>query len=169
MGAAGIFSEDDRVELIEGEILKMSPIGSLHVAVVNRTHREFDRQLGDRAIVSGQNPILLNDFSEPQPDIAVLQPRDDFYASELSKVADVLLVVEVADTTVTYDRETKFPAYARAGIAEAWLADLPAECIEKHTDPVDGVYRKIEKFRRSDTIASSSVPGLVVAVEKILG
>lgn len=169
MGTAGIFSEDDRVELIEGEILQMSPIGSRHVAVVNRVTREFTRILGDRVIVSVQNSIVLHNFSEPQPDIAILKPRVDFYAESLAGAADVLLVVEVSDTTLAYDREIKLPAYARAGIPEVWLANLPAETIEIHSEPVNGVYRKVETFRCGDVIASESVPGLALEVVQILG
>lgn len=169
MGAAGILSENDRVELMEGEILHMSPIGSRHAACVKRLNMEFSRRLGAGVIVSVQDPIRLDDFSEPQPDIAVLKPREDFYVDSLPTAADVLLVVEVADTTLAYDRDTKFPGYARAAIPESWLADLAGEIIEKHSEPADGMYRKIEKFRRGDPIASSNVPGLMVDVEKILG
>lgn len=169
MGDAGIFSEDDRVELIEGEVLQMSPIGSRHAAVVNRVTSEFTRSLRDKAIVSVQNSIVLHEFSEPQPDIAVLKPRPDFYDRSLPTAADVLLVAEVSDTTVAYDREIKLPAYARAGIPEAWLADLPSETIEQHMEPANGVYCRVETFRRGDVIASSSVVGLTIEVVKILG
>lgn len=169
MGAAGIFSEDDRVELIEGEILQMSPIGTRHAACVKRLNVELTTSLGSNAIVSIQDPIQLHDFSEPQPDIAVLKPRADFYAHSLPTAADVLLVVEVSDTTVAYDREIKLPGYARAGILETWLADIPAETVEKHSEPVNGVYRKVETFRRGEVIASSSVAGLAIEVVKILG
>lgn len=169
MGAVGIFSEDDRVELFEGEILQMSPIGSRHAACVKRVNREFNKHLTDNAIVSVQDPILLDDLSEPQPDIAVLKPRGDFYRDSLPTAADVLLVVEVADTTLVYDRETKFPGYARAGIPEAWLADLVGEVVEKHSEPANGMYRKIEKFRRGDSIISNGVAGLVIEVAKIFG
>ena len=153
MGAAGIFTEDDRVELIEGEILQMSPIGSRHAASVNRLNAKFNNLLADRAVVSVQDPILLNDFSEPQPDIAVLTRREDFYADALPTAKDVLLVVEVADTTVAYDRDIKLPSYARSGILEAWLVDLPAETVEVHLEPVNGAYRKVNfiSSRRFDS------------------
>ncbi len=169
MGAAGIFSEDDHVELIEGEILKMSPIGSRHAASVNRLNTLFNNLLGARAIVSVQNPILLNDFSEPQPDIALVKPRDDFYAQALPTAADVLLIIEVADTSVDYDRDIKLPAYARSGIPEVWLFDLPAETVGAHTELLNGSYRTVRSYRRSDSITPLHFPDLSIEVASILG
>src|SRR5215216_6351059 len=103
MRETGILSEDDRVELIDGEVRPMSPIGPPHAAIVNRLNRLMSRQLGELAIVSVQNPIQLSDYTEPQPDLAVLHPRDDFYAHAHPRVDDILLVVEVADTSIEYD------------------------------------------------------------------
>jgi Uma2 family endonuclease len=169
MGAAGIFTEDDHVELIEGEILQMSPIGSRHAASVNRLNTKFNNLLGDRAVVSIQNPILLNDLSEPQPDIAILARREDFYADALPTATDVLLVVEVADTTVAYDRDIKLPSYARAGIPEAWLVNLPAETVEIHLEPVNGAYRKVFSYRRGDSMTLANFPEVSLQVSSILG
>lgn len=169
MGAAGVFSEDDRVELMEGEILMMSPIGSRHAASVNRVHMEFSSLLRGRAIVSVQNPVVLNDFSEPEPDIAVLRPRTDFYAQALPTAADVLLIIEVADTSFEYDRDIKLPAYARSGVPEVWLADLPAETIRVHTEPVNGVYRNARSYQRGDEITPLHFPDLSIEVTSILG
>ena len=168
MGAAEIFSEDDRVELIEGEILQMSPIGSRHAANVNRLNTKFNKLLGDRAVVSVQNPILLNDFSEPQPDIAILSWREDFYAHALPTATDVLLVIEVADTTASYDRDIKLPSFARAGIAEAWLVNLPVETVEVHSEPVNGAYRKVVSYRRGDALAPAKFPDISIEVASIL-
>src|SRR5688500_8164381 len=112
MALAGILTEDDRVELIDGEIVEMSPIGDRRVASVNRCNRSFSRAVGDRALVSIQNPIDLDPYNEPESDVALLRPRADDYAGGKPQPADVLLLIEVADTSVDYDRKTKLPHYA---------------------------------------------------------
>ena len=113
---AGILTKDDRVELIEGEIIKMAPINSRHAACVNRLNRLLNRKAGKVAIVSVQNPIHLGEYSEPEPDLALLRPRDDFYAQSHPKPKDMLLAVEVADSSAAKDRNLKVPLFARAGI-----------------------------------------------------
>lgn len=113
MRETGILTEDDRVELLDGEIYLLSPIGPVHVALVNKLNRILGQQIGEQGIISIQNPIRLNPLGEPQPDIAILAPRDDFYTSALATADDILLVIEVADTTLTYDREQKLPATRR--------------------------------------------------------
>ena len=123
MGEAGILRPDDRVELIAGEIIDMSPIGSLHAALVAKMSMLFSRHVGDRAIVWAQNPVALDDVSQPQPDVAILRPRPDCYAAAHPGPADVLLVVEVADTTLPFDLAVKVPLYAAAGIPETWVID----------------------------------------------
>jgi Uma2 family endonuclease len=168
MGAAGIFTEDDRVELIEGEILQKSPIGSRHAACVKRLNAKFNNLLAGRGVVSVQDPVLLNDFSEPQPDIAVLTRREDFYADALPTAKDVLLVVEVADTSIAYDRDSKLPAYARSGILEVWLVDLPAETVEVYSVPANGAYQKSISYRRGDSISPSNFPDIAIEVASIL-
>jgi len=137
MGAAGILGEDDRVELIEGEIIDMPPIGSPHGGSVNRIAQKLTLAVGDRAIVAVQNPIRLDDFSEPQPDIALLKPREDFYAARHPTPDDVLMLIEVAETSIRYDRDKKLPLYARAGIPEVWLVDIKAGRITRYRDPSD--------------------------------
>jgi Uma2 family endonuclease len=119
---AGVLGEDDRLELIEGEIVQLSPINSRHAACVNRLNALFTSRLTGRAVVSVQNPIRLDTHSEPQPDLALLKPRPDFYAASHPNPEDVLLVVEVADTSADYDRGVKLALYARVGIAEVWKA-----------------------------------------------
>lgn len=121
---AGILTEDDRVELIEGEIIDIPPIGSAHGGAVKRIGNKLARLIADSAIIAIQDPIRVNDRSEPQPDIALLKPRDDFYASAHPRAQDVLLIVEVAETSLRYDRDVKLPLYAQAGIPEAWLVDI---------------------------------------------
>jgi Uma2 family endonuclease len=169
MAEVGILSEDDRVELIEGEIVKMSPIGSRHAACVGRLNRLLQRLVGLDAIVRVQDPILLNGYSEPEPDVALVKPREDFYSREHPGPGDVLLLIEVADTSVERDLAAKLPLYAQAGIPEAWLVNLPAESIEVHSRPDSGEYRETVRTRRGETVTSRTIPGLEVAADDILG
>jgi Uma2 family endonuclease len=167
MGEAGILYEDDRVELIEGEIVEMAAIGTGHFTCVNGLTRLLVRGVGDAAIVSVQHPLRLDEHTEPQPDLTVLRVRD--YRESLPKPEDVLLLIEVSDTTLSYDRGVKLPLYARAGIREVWIVDLPGEVIERHTDPsVDG-YRSSERARRREEIKSAALPELAFRVEAVLG
>jgi Uma2 family endonuclease len=124
MAAAGILGADERLELIEGQIVQITPIGSPHASSVKRTTSLFYRLLGDCATISVQDPVRLSNLSEPEPDVAVLRPRADFYAGAHPTPADVLLLVEVVDTTLRYDRRVKLPLYARSGIPEVWLVIL---------------------------------------------
>ncbi len=169
MAETGILTEDDRVELIEGEIIEMSPIGSRHVACVNRVNRILSRTVGQSVIVSVQNPIYLDDFSEPEPDIALLRPRADFYEQELPAASDVLLLIEVADTSVDYDRNKKLPLYARASIPEMWLVDLSAHTITIYAQPLNGQFQLAEIFKRGEAITAQSLAGLTLPVDEILG
>ena len=123
MGETGILGPQDRVELIDGEIIDMSPIGVLHAAIVARLASHFSQRLGPIGVVWCQNPLRLDDISEPEPDIAILRPRADFYMTAHPGAADVLLVIEVADTSLAYDLGTKVPLYARHGIPEVWVID----------------------------------------------
>src|SRR5215471_20971266 len=160
MVTAGILAEDERVELIDGEVWVMSPIGSLHAAMVDSLNRLLVLRCAQAAIVRVQSAIQLNDYTEPQPDFAVLQPRDDFYAQAHPLAADVLLVIEVADTSITYDREEKLPRYALSGIPEAWLIDLNQQVVEQYTQPRNGQYRNKLTLERGDTLNAQSVSGL---------
>ena len=169
MAEAGVLTPDDRVELIEGEIIKMSPIGSPHAACVARLARLLHGVIGEKAIVWVQNPVRLSEFSEPVPDLALLKPRKDYYAARHPTPADALLVIEVADTTLLKDRNVKIPLYARARIVETWLVNLPKEMIEVYSDLHNGKYRKCRKFKRSEAVESPGVPGLSLKVNEILG
>ncbi len=168
MAEAGILSEDDRVELIDGEIVEMVPIGSRHAACVDRLNRIFSELLERRAIVRVQNPIRLGRHSEPQPDIALLRPRADFYASAHPGPADVLLVVEVADTSSDIDREVKLSLYARAGVLEAWLVDLSKEIIEVHRNPSPDKYGSIQQVTRLQTLSPQAFPDAGLPVDRVL-
>jgi len=169
MGEAGILRQDARLELIDGEIFEMLPIGSSHAARVNFLSMLLNRVFGVSHIVATQNPIRLSDFSEPQPDVSLLRGRDDYYGDGHPAPADVLLVIEVADTTVVKDRTIKVPLYARYGVPEAWLVNISEEQVEVYSDPADGAYRRAEVFGRGAEARSHTVEGLAVSVGELLG
>lgn len=148
MGEAGIFPPGARLELIEGEIYEMSPIGSPHAACVKFLSRLLNELFGKELIVGVQDPVRLNDFSEPQTDLTLLRWREDFYRSAHPTPEDVLLVVEVADTTAVTDRSVKIPLYAKSGVAEAWLVNIPDERVEIYSDPSGGEYRRVSQHAR---------------------
>lgn len=169
MAMAGVFSEDDRVELLEGEIIEMNPIGSRHAACVGRLTKYLERLAGDHVIVWVQNPVQVNNYSEPLPDVTLLKPRDDFYAHANPQPTDVLLIIEVADSSVEYDRDIKIPLYAEADIPEVWLVNLPKETIEIYAQPSDGVYQEIRVVQRGESLTSTSIPSLVIDADVVLG
>ncbi len=164
----GVFEEDARLELIEGEIVEMSPIGKRHAACVDALNWWLGRTVGDAAIVRVQNPILLGDLSQPQPDLALLKRRDDFYKDALPTPDDVLLVVEVADTSIEYDRRLKLSLYARAGIAEVWIVSLPEEKIETYARPSGDVYEVSARHGRGEGVSSQTVAGLALKVDDVI-
>lgn len=168
MRTTGILAEDDRLELLDGEIRVMSPIGPRHAALVNRLNAAITRQLGATVIVSIQNPIQLNDYSEPQPDLALLHPRDDYYATAHPCPDDIILVIEIADTSLPYDRDEKLPRYADAGIAEAWLIDVSAQTITQYTQPRNGTYRSRLTITNDETIVAQALPELQISVAHLL-
>ena len=151
LGEIGLFA-DQRVELLSGEIIDMSPIGKLHAATVKSLLKLFEKSLGDAWIVSVQDPIVLDDHSEPEPDVAILKPEKRFYADGLPKAADVLLVVEVADTTLQKDRLVKLPLYAEAGIPEYWIVNLIDEVLERYTQPKGSEYAMRQLYRKGDVL-----------------
>lgn len=169
MGAAGILSEDDRVELIEGEIVEMTPIGSRHASCVMRLNQLFSQRLGQRALVSVQNLIRLGERSEPQPDLALLRTRPDFYAQAHPEPRDVLLLVEVAETSGAYDREVKVPLYARAGIGEVWLVGLEYAGIEVYRQPGPQAYQLVQRVGPEARLAPQAFPDLALAAAEIIG
>ncbi len=169
MARAGVLTEDERVELVRGEIVAMSPIGSRHAGCVNRLNMRLSQWTEGRFVVSVQNPIRLDDDSEPQPDIAILKPRDDGYADAHPYPNDILLVIEVADTSLGYDREEKVPLYASAGIPEMWLVNLSEAVIEVYSNPVDGVYSPVRQVARGGVLDAASLPGLSIRAADILG
>lgn len=163
----GILAEDARVELIDGEIVEMGPIGPLHAAVVAVLTRLAVTRLGAEVVVRVQSPIGLAERDEPQPDLALVRPGD--YRAAHPAPDDVVLVIEVADTSRLDDRETKLRRYAAAGVPEAWLVDLCGALVERHGEPRDGLYRQIAIGRPGEELASTVLAGFGVPVDLALG
>lgn len=168
MTDVGILTESDRVELIEGEILQMAAIGTRHASCVRRLIRLFSEQLSDRVLIDAQNPVELGPFSEPQPDIALLQWRDDFYESRHPQPEDILLIVEVADTTLESDRQLKIPLYARTGILEVWLVNLNQNSIEVYRQPTAQGYQQIQIYQPTQSVTIQAFPEISWACDRIL-
>jgi Uma2 family endonuclease len=168
MGAAGIISEDDHGELIEGEILEMTPISSRHAAAVNRLNQFLSQQVGERALISVQNPIRLGEHSEPQPDVTLLRPCADYYAKPHPEPKDVLLIVEVAETSGDYDRDVKVPLYAQAAIPEVWLVDLAARSIEICRVPGPTGYDQVRRVRSGENVSPEGLSDMSIAADDVL-
>ena len=162
MAEVGLLARDARVELIEGEIVEMPPIGSRHAAVVDRLNETLGRAVGPRAIVRCQNPIQLGGASEPQPDLALLARRQDFYELQLPTGADTLLVIEVSDSTLSYDLRRKAALYARHGIPELWVIDVERRKLHLHRDCANGEYKTISTHDTLGVTSIASLPGVSV-------
>ncbi len=170
MAEAGIIGEDDRVELLEGEIVEMAPIGPGHAGGVKRLLNGFlPLQVESKAIISVQDPIHLGEYSEPQPDLALLKPRADFYAQGHPLPQEVLLVVEVMESSADYDREVKVPLYARFSIPEPWLVDLEQGLIEVYREPGPEGYREVHTIRRGERLSPQAFPQLTLTADEVLG
>jgi Uma2 family endonuclease len=170
MAEAGILRDDDRVELIEGEIIQMPPIGSPHASVVDRLLALVTGQLPPRTVnIRVQGPVRLDEYSEPQPDFNLMRFRDDFYATAHPTPDQVLLLVEVADTTHAYDRGIKVPLYAVAGVPEVWIANIVDEVIDIYRDPAEGAYRSQTQARKGEVVSPALVPALALPVAEIFG
>ena len=168
MAEAGILREREAVELIDGDIVTMSPIGPRHAACVSSGTRALVLAAGESAIVQPQGPVRLDGFNEPQPDLLLLRPRSDFYASRHAGPDDVLLVIEVADSSLRYDRDVKAPLYARWGVPEYWLADLPHDTLWRYRLPIGGAYQRVDAPARRDSVAPALLPECVVPVDAFL-
>ena len=169
MSEAGILGAAERVELVAGDIVEMSPIGPRHGGTVLRVNWLFGQRFGDVALTNIQNALRLDAHSEPQPDAVLLRPRPDFYTLSHPTPADVLLVVEVADSSIETDRRVKLPSYARVGIPESWLVDLVQDEVLVHRDPGPTGYRAVRTLQRGDKLAPLAFPGRELAVTDILG
>ncbi|WP_341730358.1 Uma2 family endonuclease [Microcoleus sp. EPA2] len=168
MSDAGVFA-NERVELIEGEIIQMAAIGTRHASSVKRLTRCFSLIPEELATLGVQDPIQLTEKTEPQPDVVLLQPRADYYATAHPVPSEVLLLVEVADSTVDNDRNIKVPIYARSGIQEVWLWDLEVNCLEVYRNPTANGYTSIQKFERGEIVSPLAFPEFEVSVDFILG
>ncbi|HEX5501934.1 MAG TPA: Uma2 family endonuclease [Thermomicrobiales bacterium] len=166
MGEAGVFPAERRLELVDGEVVEMSPIGPRHAICVTRTGDVLSDHARPRWFVSVQNPLQLGEHDMPQPDLALIA-RQDYDAHPTA--ADTLLVIEVADTSLLTDRRDKLPRYAAAGIPESWLLDIVGGRLERHTEPGPAGYQQVQSARRGETLASTVLPGLVLDVTRLLG
>jgi Uma2 family endonuclease len=169
MGEAGVFAPDARVELIDGEIIDMPPIGFRHSGTVDKLTRDFVTACGERAIVRVQSSIQLGDYSEPQPDVTLLRPRPDFYTTGAAVHADALLVVEVAETSLRYDRDDKIPLYARHGIPEVWLVDLGAKRLVRYRNPQRGAYTSIDEPDLGSPLEIGALPEIRLDLSTLFG
>jgi len=169
MGETGILSPGDRVELIDGDVLAMTPIGPRHAASVDRANRMFVTTVsGDEAIVRVQGPVRLTLYTEPEPDVALLRPRADFYASGHPGPADILLVVEVADSSLDFDRNVKAYVYAQSGVPEYWLVNLNDGGLVRYTSPAGGAYQKLERLEPDAAVAPGLLPRCVIRAGDLL-
>lgn len=169
MGKAGILPGDARIELINGQLLEMAPIGSEHNGGVNWLNHALVRAIGDRAIVQVQGSTRLDEQTEPQPDFAVLRPRDDFYRGFHAGAGDILLLVEIADGSLKFDRVIKRPLYARAGIPEYWIVNLVDGEVEICRQPGASGYAQVQTARRGDVIEPALLSGVTISVSDLLG
>ncbi|MBI2760427.1 MAG: Uma2 family endonuclease [Chloroflexi bacterium] len=168
MAQAGILNEDDRVELIRGEVIDVPPIGPDHAWSVDALSATFHAQLGARAVVHTQNPVRLPDNSEPEPDVTLLLPPLDRYRGRIPVAADTLLVIEVADTTLGYDRYTKAALYAAAGVPEYWVVNINGRQVEVMHDPQDGEYQQVALHNEDAVLSPRAFPDVTVRVGDIL-
>ena len=166
MAEVGLLNEDSRVELIDGEIIEMAPIGSSHGGNVNRFIRLFSKVVGDKTIIAAQNPVVLSGYAEPQPDLAILRWREDDYERSNPHPEDVLLLIEVSDSTLKYDRDVKVPLYANHGIPEVWLLDIQSRQLEIYREPINGVYQQRD-CRRAGQIAPILCPDAVIDLAEL--
>ncbi len=169
MARVGILREDDRVELIDGEIVEMPPIGPPHHSRVTRLNRLFHDRFADVALVAVQGPVRLDQYNEPEPDVVLVRLRADFYATRHAGPDDVFLVVEVADSSLATDRTTKALMYAQANIPDMWILDIPHELVLVHREPTRDGYRVVTPLRRGESIAPLVFPDRPIAVDEMLG
>ncbi|MEO0330901.1 MAG: Uma2 family endonuclease [Bacteroidota bacterium] len=168
MVEGGVLHEDSRVELINGEIITMSPINSPHGGHVKRINAFFSAILGKKAILSVQDPLHIPEHSEPEPDVMLLKPRDDFYANAHPEPQDVYLLIEVADSSLDFDRKVKLPLYAEAQVSEVWIVNLADKQIEVHRSSAEGEYQQTEIVKRDQAI---TIPHFLISVaaEDLIG
>ena len=165
----GILTTYDKVELLEGELIKMSAMGPRHLSSIIRLTEFFVLQLQGKAMVSTQCPIELSHFSEPEPDVSLLKKRDDYYRDAIPKAEDALLVIEVADTTLVKDRGVKLAAYARAKIIEFWIVNLQEDIIEVYSNPAGNSYQLARIVHRHENLSPILLPSVILEADEVLG
>jgi len=168
MAEVGLLAPDARVELIEGEIIDMPPSGSRHAGTVSLLSRLLERAVGDRAIVRGQGPIVLGEFSQPEPDVALVVPDSDFYRQRHPVAADTLLVIEVSETTFHYDRQTKLQLYARDGVPEVWIVDLRGGLLHVFRNPSGAAYSEAVTLDQPGVVSLTSLSGTAVDLSSLV-
>ena len=168
LAAVGVLCENERVELLDGVIIDMQPIGPSHAACVRRLTHCFEQANRDRWVTGVQNPVCIGGYDEPQPDLLLLQPRPDFYTSKHPEPADVFLLVEVSDSTLLIDREDKLPIYAHAGIAEVWIVNLPERVVEVYASPVNGAYAQTRRVLPGGALAPAAFPDAEIDTAALL-
>jgi len=164
----GMLEDYEKAEIIEGELIQKMPIGKRHSAVVEKLSEILRDELGKSVSLRNQQPVRFSEYDEPEPDLAVLQRREDFYSDNKPVPKDVLLLIEVSDATLKYDRNTILALYAEAEIPEVWIVNLPNDIIEIHTKPGSGIYQLTKIFKRGETVESETLPDLKLAVNEIL-
>ncbi|MDE2053010.1 MAG: Uma2 family endonuclease [Gammaproteobacteria bacterium] len=167
MGEKGLLTREDRVQLIEGKILEMPPIGTRHGSVTGRLDRWLNRAVGDAAIVRLSGPVNLGKYSQPQPDLMLLQPRADDYVASHPGPEDVLLLVEVSDSTLEFDQGRKRALYAQFAVPEYWVIDVNSRSIQVYSGPADGEFRSAVEYRPQDTISPRAFPQVRTAVKEL--
>jgi len=168
MAEAGILAPDERVELLYGDVIVMPPIGNWHASNVDLFTNTFPAQLHGRAVVRVQNPVRLDDNSQPQPDVMLLSWRDDFYRDGHPGPADVLLLIEVSDSSVDFDRNEKLSAYTAAGIPEVWIVNRPDRRIESYVDPTGDEYATVQHYDPGESISPQTFPDIALQVDQII-
>ena len=168
MGEAGVFEGNERVELIEGEVVEMAPIGDRHAGTTNRLTALLVKAAGGRAVVAVGNPVRLDRYNEPQPDFALLRPRADFYASSKPAPADTLLLIEVAESSLRYDRKVKLPLYARHGVPELWIVDVEGGTVDVCREPAADGYAAVSRAGVDEVLEPALLPGVRIAVADII-
>lgn len=169
MAEVGVLRPDERVELLDGEVVHVSPMGSPHAACVRALNGQLAARVAGRALVCVQLPLRLDDHSEPEPDVMLVRPRDDGYASAHPGPGDALLVVEVGASSAASDREVKGPLYARAGVPELWLVDLTRGEVTCCRAPAGEGWEHVTVHRPGDTLAPAALPDLALDLEQLLG
>ncbi len=167
MAELGLLAPDARVELIEGAIVDMAPIGSAHASVVAHLTKLLVQAVGDAAIVLVQLPVRLSEYSEPQPDLALVRPREDRYVASHPIGPDTLLAIEVSMTTWRFDRQVKIPLYARHGVPEVWIVDLSHRALHLFKSPRDGDYAEVFSTDRPATTPIPSLPGVTIVLSDL--